>query len=825
MLRERLAGPSLSVNFAFVYSFRMLSASPSRIKAMDAACAGFDRPSLLRQLGLPIWSPFVGDIPDLKSVSVQGARAVRVNKINAPFIDRGSAFECCSGAKLRRCGPTVVAIPCYETTLSHGASVCLHCEELWANVQADGWFTVDASMKNVLAEYSAGETIVLRNWSCMKLVADQYSDMIQLTKDVLKGGAAELEASWPGKSFEDLVHDLLLSPDVLFEGSDSSKRKYLRSVGEQGMIAQYLEQILPLYLKVRALTPAKELQESMKTLFDNVKLIANSATYRLQAEMPEDRIFCGAIMEADVMLAAFTFAAAPFDSLVKRLQAKEVKDTSEWKLDWGQRITMFKAWAELVPAVEQPAARKLPKLPVTSSSFKSTSSTARGFYAVVEGFTTGVLESLQEALKATDGYSGAKWKRFRTKAEAEAYMAEQRTAAKKEGPKRKGQRNAGQSSASKAAVQRKLFSGKHAERYFAVYSGNSRGVYNSMLEVSRAINEGDGEYAQFDTEDEAWACIEEAGAQEAERQVEEQPDKFVVWAGTKVGIMSRVECTAATAKLAGARMLGPLSAAEVSTKWKEVTASAVVLTRVNEASSTKGSLNSKTASSSSGPEVHAREQHASSSAEASGSIVTPSEEELSAAFDADNKTVYACIDPSGKQVIALSAAEASRGLQDPQMRVLSSGQSVVENFVLAETWLKKMSRPVAHVKQLSMSERLAKARVQLSQHAGSAVKPGVAVSTSAAPTGTNPISMSVAGKTGRRLLGRSGLRFSREAAQIARVFIDDPDPIVRDPSGQLFDYELAPLPPPASQLFLGSSSKFTLKEYAQMAGAKSGEYS
>lgn len=76
------------------------------------------------------------------------------------------------------------------------------------------------------------------------------------------------------------------------------------------------------------------------------------------------------------------------------------------------------------------------------------------------------------------------------------------------------------------------------------------------------------------------------------------------------------------------------------------------------------------------------------------------------------------------------------------------------------------------------------------------------------------------------MLGRTGVKFSREAAQIARVFINDSAPIeVMDATFQLNDYDIEPLPPPSSQLYLQKVAKFTLKEYAQMANAKSGEFS
>ena len=229
----------------------MLSASPNRIHLIDQAFAGFDRPSLLRQLGLPPWSPFVGDIPDLKPVSLTGARSVRVHKFNAPFIDTGAAFECCTGTKLCRCGATVVTIPCFETNLSNRASVCLHCEQLWAHVQADGWYVVDVTMDAVAKEYAAGETVVMRNWACYKREAGKYSDMIQLLKDAVAGGPCELPASWPGKSFDEIAVELLLHSDVLFEGSEKSRSGFRRTVSEQVAVAQYLSLAMPLYLNIR----------------------------------------------------------------------------------------------------------------------------------------------------------------------------------------------------------------------------------------------------------------------------------------------------------------------------------------------------------------------------------------------------------------------------------------------------------------------------------------------------------------------------------------------------------------------------------------------
>ena len=91
--------------------FRMSVASPKRLQRLDKAVVGLDRPALLRSLGMQKFSAIVGDFTDLHCVSSSASRVLKIHKSNVPFLDDGTALECCSGAKLQKWGHTVVAVP------------------------------------------------------------------------------------------------------------------------------------------------------------------------------------------------------------------------------------------------------------------------------------------------------------------------------------------------------------------------------------------------------------------------------------------------------------------------------------------------------------------------------------------------------------------------------------------------------------------------------------------------------------------------------------------------------------------------------------------
>ena len=78
----------------------MLS-SPNRLKRIEIAARGFDRPSLLRLLNLDPHSQFVTDVAELHRAEMGRVNPLRIACKDVPFVDNGSAVDCCSGAKLK----------------------------------------------------------------------------------------------------------------------------------------------------------------------------------------------------------------------------------------------------------------------------------------------------------------------------------------------------------------------------------------------------------------------------------------------------------------------------------------------------------------------------------------------------------------------------------------------------------------------------------------------------------------------------------------------------------------------------------------------------
>ena len=101
-----------------------------------------------------------------------------------------------------------------------------------------------------------------------------------------------------------------------------------------------------------------------------------------------------------------------------------------------------------------------------------------------------------------NGFSRADWRRFDNMADTEKYVRERRAELAKSAPKR-AEPKAAPAKPTRQTARKKLdFAVK--KKFYAVYSGESQGVFDSLLEAARAVNEGGGEYEVFDTEDEAW---------------------------------------------------------------------------------------------------------------------------------------------------------------------------------------------------------------------------------------------------------------------------------------------------------------------------------
>ena len=153
--------------------------SPSRLHRIGAATISFDRNALLRTLGIDFAFPQTGDFAGIKSLSLQGVRPIKVHESKVPFLDAGSALDCCSGATLFKWAYTTVVAPCYSMELVPDTDFCQHCTELWGTKdEDDGNFLVSKDSAAVSEFYAPGETIVITNWSGFKELKESCHDLI-----------------------------------------------------------------------------------------------------------------------------------------------------------------------------------------------------------------------------------------------------------------------------------------------------------------------------------------------------------------------------------------------------------------------------------------------------------------------------------------------------------------------------------------------------------------------------------------------------------------------------------------------------------------------
>lgn len=99
------------------------------------------------------------------------------------------------------------------------------------------------------------------------------------------------------------------------------------------------------------------------------------------------------------------------------------------------------------------------------------------FYAVLKGRKPGIYKSNTDAQRQVKGYSGAKYKGFKTKAEAEKYMK----------------------------------TGRYDEhKFYAVKVGRNTGIFRSWSEAEKQISGYPGGLClKFKTKEEALACFHE----------------------------------------------------------------------------------------------------------------------------------------------------------------------------------------------------------------------------------------------------------------------------------------------------------------------------
>ena len=143
---------------------QIVMASSIAVAQLNEGTARLNRPFLMRALGLRWDFPFLGDVSSAPIVKVASAPSTRIHTDFVPFLNFGACYERCSGAKLLRHERNTISMPCFETTLVSGGSVCAHCNELWAMTNDDGFFQlVPDEMPNAAACYEDGPAKAVHN--------------------------------------------------------------------------------------------------------------------------------------------------------------------------------------------------------------------------------------------------------------------------------------------------------------------------------------------------------------------------------------------------------------------------------------------------------------------------------------------------------------------------------------------------------------------------------------------------------------------------------------------------------------------------------------
>ena len=195
---------------------------------------------------------------------------------------------------------------------------------------------------------------------------------------------------------------------------------------------------------------------------------------------------------------------------------------------------------------------------------------------------------------------------------------------------------------------------------------------------------------------------------------------------------------------------------------------------------TSASRKSSVAESDNGFDDDTESEAQSQQGTASLSIETPSIEELEQA-EADGKVrVFACHTDVGTARIAVSFDKAIANVRNPEVQVINSESTLLDNLAVAEVRL----RADTSNKRKTLSDRLAEARARAgaSSHAQ---KRGAAAASPRA-------SSSVSGKSGSGLLvNRSAVGRAKETQMIQHFFVDHPEAIsVAQGSEVPFPHEL-----------------------------------
>ena len=798
---------------------------------IDNLVATLDRPQLLAMLGVEDKLMQVGDHEVIRAISASAVDPVVIYKMDAPFLGKIQADGCCAGAIVRRFKNATVGIPCYSDAIESGNKFCDVCNEIWSGQDDRGFYVLNwESMPNAAEFYAPAKSGTLWKLPFMMTMEEFFSDEIQIVKDMFEGSDLELHRDWPNTGFQEVATDILIKSGVLHRDADRSRNPYRRDAWEHDHIAEYLREMLACWLRVRTMIEPDEMSREVQALHRTAKAVGMAATWRVQREHRRVPILRGPVVPADIMLAAFRSACSGFKVLVHNIATDKVADALEVPdFDWGERVESFRQWASNIKMLKRPARKPAPRyiaqqpttpakaksnagskqVPEEAASSPSSPSQVHTWYAAKNTSRPGAYVH-REVAESYNLDNRGSIKQFSSLAAARKWL---------------------KMPAPRMFYEKECYAASQPAAFFAVKGGLCAGVYTSMTKAVQAKQDGGGTFAVFSNEAEA-------------RAFAQQKQVFVVWAGRTVGVMSQQQCIAATQRLEGAKMRGPMDADQADELWESLQVSARLLPEQSKspvkASKTKKkpkkkfyyavavgrvpgvyedwkecerqvksvrpnlyakfetktlaqefvdshskkarkkapsptpSMTSTTSRESdaetaaSAPDSHNSFSDVSDESQTQGtkelSIETPTTEELEKAEEEGKVRVYACHTDVGSARIAVSFEKAIEGVRNPEVQVVNSESTLLDNLAVAEVRL----RTDVSGKRKSLSDRLAEARARA----------GAKSHARTSAVASSPKASATAGAYGGGMLvNRSAVGRAKETQMIQYYFIDCPTPI------------------------------------------------
>ena len=306
-----------------------------------------------------------------------------------------------------------------------------------------------------------------------------------------------------------------------------------------------------------------EMSREVQALHRTAKAVGMAATWRVQREHRRVPILHGPVVPADIMLAAFRSACSGFKVLVHNVTTDKLADALEVPdFDWGEHVEAFRCWASNIKMLKRPARKPAPKYIAQQPTTPAKSKSNAGAKRIPEGATPAPSSPSQ----VSTWYAAKNTSRpgaYVHKEVAESYNLDNRGSIK-QFSSLAAARKWLQMPAPRMFYEKECYTASQVTAFFAVKGGSCAGVYKSMTKAVQAKQDGGGTFAVFSDEAEARAFAQQ-------RQV------FLVWAGRTTGVMDQQKCIAATQRLEGAKMRGPMGEEQAQELWESLKTNAQLL--------------------------------------------------------------------------------------------------------------------------------------------------------------------------------------------------------------------------------------------------------